>query len=147
MPVTVASVNAEDLPLIADYREKTTASGTAVFGAPLSSAKKSGRIPAVVEECVRFLEQKGLNEEGLLRLAGSSSEAKMIKETFDRGGVPDFSKINDLNSVSDVLKLYLRSLPMRPLLQTKGIKEASRESQPWSLTPHQRRTIRPRLFR
>jgi len=114
----------ESLPLIGDYRESKIVSNY-VYGAPLSTSSKVGKVPVVVEECVRYLETSGLREEGLLRLAGSSSETKTIKESFDRGEIPNFSKLSDVNSVGDALKLYLRNLPTKPLLMTKGIKEAS----------------------
>jgi len=120
------SATKNELPLIADYREpKIETSGTVIYGAPLSFCSKVGKVPMVIEECVKYLEINGLTEEGLLRMAGSSSETKSIKETFNQGKIPDFSKYNDINSIGDALKLYLRSLPQKPLLMTKGIKEAS----------------------
>jgi len=69
--------------------------------------------------------KNGMKEEGLLRLSGSSTEAKALKESFDKGENPNFNGCNDINSVGDVLKMYFRSLPQKPFLLTKGIKEAS----------------------
>jgi len=120
------SSSKDELPLIADYREgKMGSSINSIFGASLSFSPKSGKIPIIVEECIKYLEIKGIKEEGMLRLAGSSSETKYIRETFDRGQIPNFNTIKDINSIGDVLKLYFRSLPRKPLLMTKGIKEAS----------------------
>jgi len=116
----------DELPLIADYRQlEEISSGNFVYGAPLSCCSKIGKVPLVVEECVRYLEENGLKEEGMLRLAGRSSETKLIKETFDRGEIPNFTHYNDINSIADALKMYLRMLPQKPLLMTKGIKETS----------------------
>jgi hypothetical protein len=51
------------------------------------------------------------------------SLATLIK--YILGEIPDLSALNDINSIGDVLKMYFRNLPQKPLLMTKGIKEAS----------------------
>jgi len=123
----LGSVRMDELPAVGDYRTiaRSAVSPPVVYGAPISAVRRAGKIPVVVEECVRYLEQNSLSEQGMLRLAGSSSETKNIRETFDRGEVPDFSVCKDINSVGDALKLYLRNLPQRLLIVTQGIKEAS----------------------
>jgi len=121
------STSKDKLPLIADYRDQGgILHPPLTFGVSLaSSAKSSNGIPVIVEVCVAYLEQHALNEEGLFRLAGSSSEVKMLKATFDKGQIPDFSTVNDVNCIADIVKLYIRNLPQKPILMTRGIKEAS----------------------
>ncbi|XP_077999313.1 rho GTPase-activating protein 24-like [Glandiceps talaboti] len=74
-----------------------------------SSTKK---IPTIVEQCVSFIRENGLQEEGIFRLAGRAALVKKLQEQFDTGQKPDFKALNvDVHSVASLLKLYLRSLP------------------------------------
>eukprot|EP01118_Nematostelium_gracile_P009522 TRINITY_DN3224_c0_g1_i1.p1 TRINITY_DN3224_c0_g1~~TRINITY_DN3224_c0_g1_i1.p1 ORF type:complete len:469 (-),score=84.96 TRINITY_DN3224_c0_g1_i1:72-1478(-) len=120
------SSNEIELPEIASYKKISFFDDKNIFGAPLDRAKKNSQgIPEIVAECVDYLEAKGLNEVGILRLTGSSSEAKILKDMFNQAMVPNFSAVQDVNSVCDVLKSYFRMLPSRPLMMTKGLKEAA----------------------
>lgn len=56
-----------------------------IFGVPLEHVKKDNNAPIPVEHCVRYLEQRGLNEEGLLRVAGNTTEIKKLKAEYDSG--------------------------------------------------------------
>jgi len=76
-----------------------------------------------------------LKEDGMMRLAGSSSETKAVKEAFERGETPDLRQCKDINSVADVLKTYLRNLPHKPLPQTPGIKAISKFEDPNEIIP------------
>jgi len=95
-----------------------------IFGVPLEFVKRSGAIPDIVEHSVSHLERKAFAEEGILRLAGSNSEIKRLKDQYNSGTMPDLSKV-DVHAIAGVLKLWFRELPRPPLLSTKGIKEAS----------------------
>lgn len=95
----------------------------------LSSHKYVGRyeIPSVVYRCLEFLyKNHGIQEEGLFRLSGSSALIKSLQEQFDaeydvdlfnyNRSIPESSKAAsgvyiDVNTVSGLLKLYLRKLP------------------------------------
>ncbi|GAV50233.1 hypothetical protein ZYGR_0U00890 [Zygosaccharomyces rouxii] len=110
---------------------------TAVFGSPvdkclqLSSHCYQGKhdIPSVVYRCLEFLyRNRGIQEEGIFRLSGSSALIKSLQEQFDREYDIDLCNYNqnvansstgtnllglyvDVNTVSGLLKLYLRKLP------------------------------------
>jgi len=111
-------------PTNADYTSKgaTRYSPTVVFGVPLDQVKKINNVPNVLEETIQYLEQKGLDEEGILRLAGGANEIKQLKSVYDSGQTPDFAKCSDIQSVAGVMKLYLRELPRPLLLITSGLK-------------------------
>lgn len=110
---------------------------TAVFGSPLNKCLKLSshtyqgkyEIPSVVYRCLEFLyKNRGIHEEGIFRLSGSSALIKSLQEQFDREYDIDLCKYNenvadggaeshalgvyiDVNTVSGLLKLYLRKLP------------------------------------
>jgi len=125
---TSAPSEPKALPAVGAYDTKSQPSDR-FFGVPLQSCKQVNHVPTIVESCISFLEQHGLQEEGLLRLAGSASQIKQLKEQFDSGGQPDLSQF-DLHSVAGVLKLYFRELPKVPLIVTQGLKDALRASSP-----------------
>ncbi|AAS54720.2 AGR230Wp [Eremothecium gossypii ATCC 10895] len=109
----------------------------AVFGADLrsclqlSSHPYQGKyeIPSVVFRTLEFLyKNRGIQEEGIFRLSGSSSLIKSLQEQFDKEYDVDLCNYNDkvsvtpgnenqgglyvdVNTVSGLLKLYLRKLP------------------------------------
>ncbi|QLG70452.1 hypothetical protein HG535_0A03910 [Zygotorulaspora mrakii] len=106
-----------------------------VFGSPLEDCLKLSshtylgkyEIPSVVYRCLEFLyKNRGIQEEGLFRLSGSSALIKSLQEQFDTRYDVDLFNYNkhipetnvsssgtfiDVNTVSGLLKLYLRRLP------------------------------------
>lgn len=46
--------------------------------------------PMLVEQCVDFIRQWGLREEGLFRLPGQANLVKELQEAFDCGEKPSF---------------------------------------------------------
>ncbi|CAJ0948253.1 unnamed protein product [Ranitomeya imitator] len=90
---------------------------TPVFGQRLADTvayeKKFGRhmVPILMEKCADFILQNGLNEEGVFRLPGQDTLVKQLKEAFDAGERPSFSRDTDVHTVSSLFKLYLRELP------------------------------------
>lgn len=112
-----------------------TSSTNVVFGSSLedclqlSSQVYQGKyeIPSVVYRCLEFLYKNyGIQEEGIFRLSGSSALIKALQEQFDREYDVDLCNYNknvkdtsdsssgayiDVNTVSGLLKLYLRRLP------------------------------------
>ncbi|CAH2274770.1 rho GTPase-activating 25 [Pelobates cultripes] len=89
----------------------------AVFGQRLVDTiayeKKFGRhlIPILVEKCADFILEKGLGEEGVFRLPGQDNLVKQLKEAFDAGERPSFSRDTDVHTVASLFKMYLRELP------------------------------------
>ncbi|XP_066449153.1 rho GTPase-activating protein 25 isoform X2 [Eleutherodactylus coqui] len=89
----------------------------AVFGQRLADTiayeKKYGRhtVPILMEKCADFILENGLNEEGIFRLPGQDNLVKQLKEAFDAGERPSFSRDTDVHTVASLFKLYLRELP------------------------------------
>ncbi|KAG0249835.1 hypothetical protein BG011_008909 [Mortierella polycephala] len=92
-----------------------------IFGLPLEDAVKFSKIsastgvPAVVTRCIEYLDVMGVEEVGLYRVSGSTTNVARLKAIFDQGHDYDFlQKGNEPQNPHDVatlLKLYLRELP------------------------------------
>lgn len=88
-----------------------------VFGHPLEEHLRmtDRQIALVIEDCVCWLLEIGMDEEGLFRIGGSASKVKKVKSAFDAGLVHLLDDIRDPHIIAGVLKSYLRELP-EPLL-------------------------------
>ncbi|XP_077361996.1 rho GTPase-activating protein 24-like isoform X2 [Festucalex cinctus] len=90
---------------------------TGVFGQRLEETVLYERrygvrsVPLVVEQCVAFIRERGLNEVGLFRQPGRATLVKELQEAFDAGERPSFDSNTDVHTVASLLKLYLRQLP------------------------------------
>ncbi|XP_072770177.1 rho GTPase-activating protein 22 isoform X3 [Nerophis lumbriciformis] len=67
--------------------------------------------PLLVEQCVDFIRERGLDEEGLFRMPGQANLVKELQEAFDCGDKPLFDSNTDVHTVASLMKLYLRELP------------------------------------
>ncbi|XP_074761027.1 rho GTPase-activating protein 24 isoform X2 [Athene noctua] len=91
--------------------------GGGIFGQKLEDTvryeKRYGNrlAPMLVEQCVDFIRQQGLKEEGLFRLPGQANLVKELQDAFDCGEKPSFDSNTDVHTVASLLKLYLRELP------------------------------------
>uniref|UniRef100_A0A1A8UB15 Rho GTPase activating protein 22 n=1 Tax=Nothobranchius furzeri TaxID=105023 RepID=A0A1A8UB15_NOTFU len=91
--------------------------GGGIFGQRLEDTvqyeKKFGPrlVPLLVEQCVDFIRERGLDEEGLFRMPGQANLVKKLQEAFDCGDKPLFDSNTDVHTVASLLKLYLRELP------------------------------------
>uniref|UniRef100_A0AAV2LRD2 Rho GTPase-activating protein 24 n=1 Tax=Knipowitschia caucasica TaxID=637954 RepID=A0AAV2LRD2_KNICA len=91
--------------------------GGGIFGQRLEDTvlyeKKFGSrlAPLLVEQCVDFIRERGLDEEGLFRMPGQANLVKDLQEAFDCGDKPLFDCNTDVHTVASLLKLYLRELP------------------------------------
>lgn len=88
-----------------------------LFGADLTTAVKlqNTPLPIVVTKCIKEIEKRGLEHEGLYRIAGLHDEVETIRMAFDKDGENvDISeaKYDDIHSITSVLKLYFRLLPI-----------------------------------
>jgi hypothetical protein len=128
--------NEEDLPSRANeqYVSPTATVGplssTSVFGVSIEeavkrSAKIKPNIPDIVTKCIAYLYEKGIREEGIFRLSGSSLQIKELKDRFDKGEDVDLSQIRDEHIVTGLLKLYFRELP-ETILTFKALPEFKR---------------------
>lgn len=98
-------------------RRAICAQSSGVFGKSLPDImayeKKLGSrsVPMLVEKCVQFILEFGLDEEGIFRLPGQENQVKHFREAFDAGERPSFPSDTDVHTVASLLKLYLRELP------------------------------------
>lgn len=85
------------------------------FGVPLSELVQivNGhvKIPIVVEKVVEYIESKGLNQEGIFRINGSTKAVDKMKAKFDKSQDVDLDEAGDIMAVAGLLKLFLRELP------------------------------------
>ncbi|XP_062584419.1 N-chimaerin-like isoform X2 [Saccostrea cucullata] len=97
-----------------------------LFGADLTTVVKARNtpVPVVVEKCIKEIERRGVEAEGLYRIAGLHDEVESIRMAFDKDGentVISEAKYDDINSITSVLKLYFRLLPI-PLITFEAYK-------------------------
>ncbi|XP_029465488.1 rho GTPase-activating protein 22 isoform X2 [Rhinatrema bivittatum] len=91
--------------------------GGGIFGQRLEDTvqyeRKYGQrlAPLLVEQCVDFIRERGLDEEGLFRMPGQANLVKELQDAFDCGEKPLFDSSTDVHTVASLLKLYLRELP------------------------------------
>lgn len=72
--------------------------------------QSSMKVPPFIVDCVREIECKGLGEQGLYRVSGALKEANDVKKRLRNGVVIDLAKISDINTLTTLLKTYLREL-------------------------------------
>jgi len=81
------------------------------FGVSLSSIveREGSEVPNMVVKCTDFLEKTALDEEGILRLSGSTVEIQEIRDKIEQGNF-DFTG-RDPHAVAGILKSFFRELP------------------------------------
>jgi len=86
------------------------------FGVPLDviTSREGKDVPSLVTIAIKYITDKALREEGILRLSGSLAEVNEIRSQIERDGIIDFHG-RDPHVVSNVLKAFLRELP-EPLI-------------------------------
>ncbi|KAF8944726.1 hypothetical protein BGZ47_003792 [Haplosporangium gracile] len=92
-----------------------------IFGLPLEEAVRLSKIsettgvPAVISRCIEYLDIMGVEEVGLYRVPGSTSNVARLKAMFDHGHDYDFLQKGNApqnpHDVATLLKLYFRELP------------------------------------
>ncbi|KAL3884653.1 hypothetical protein ACJMK2_024775 [Sinanodonta woodiana] len=90
-----------------------------VFGCDLGEhLLNSGHdVPLVLKSCSEVIEGNGIVD-GIYRLSGITSNIQKLRLAFDEDRVPDLTSENylqDIHSISSLLKMYFRELP-NPLL-------------------------------
>ncbi|XP_077993334.1 N-chimaerin-like [Glandiceps talaboti] len=71
--------------------------------------------PIVVDKCVKEIEARGLESEGLYRVSGFNDDIEMVRQSFDKDGENakiGQSEYEDINTITGALKLYFRQLPI-----------------------------------
>ncbi|XP_060570718.1 rho GTPase-activating protein 22-like isoform X3 [Ruditapes philippinarum] len=114
-----AATDAERQDWIKAIRKVMFASiGGAIFGTALEETmefekKRSKRkVPLIIESCIEFLTEHGLEVEGIFRLPGRMLLVRDLKDRFDEGEIVTLDIENiDVHSVASLLKQYFRELP------------------------------------
>lgn len=86
-----------------------------VFGVDLTTLVKlhNTKRPFVVEACIREVEKRGLDSEGIYRISGFADDVEALKNSFDKDGESvNLSAYEDINIISGTLKQYFRMLPI-----------------------------------
>ena len=68
-------------------RRPPSVSTAGLFAVPIDVVcrREMTQIPAVVTMCCEEIEQRGVNEVGIYRVSGVTSDVKNLKEAFERG--------------------------------------------------------------
>ncbi|EDO47441.1 predicted protein [Nematostella vectensis] len=94
---------------------KKSVNSVGVFGVDIETvtSRESCDIPLIVIGCVREIEKRGLEEVGIYRLSGASSDVKRLKEGFDENSQSALVLVSeaDIHAVAGLFKMYLRDLP------------------------------------
>ncbi len=100
-----------------------------IFGVPLTTLVENDRhwrpdtdTPLVLQKIIGYLEDNGLDEEGVLRVPGSTARIKQLREEIESTFYEGKFKFEDLriNDVVGLLKQFLRDLPS-PILTSDYI--------------------------
>ncbi|XP_042368351.1 active breakpoint cluster region-related protein isoform X2 [Plectropomus leopardus] len=100
-----------------------------VFCVPIQTvAQREGvLVPHVVRCCVEELERRGMDEVGIYRVSGTTSDISALKTAFNSNLREAVTRLRnaEVNAVSGVLKLYFRELP-EPLIPTELFQSLAR---------------------
>uniref|UniRef100_A0AC34QW53 Rho-GAP domain-containing protein n=1 Tax=Panagrolaimus sp. JU765 TaxID=591449 RepID=A0AC34QW53_9BILA len=98
-----------------DLNDKNVpSSNQPVLGVPLSVAVKNSRshdgipVPALVRQCIDYVEQHGLEMEGIYRVSAPISRLDELEKQANSGGKIGFV---DPHDAAGLLKRFLRQLP------------------------------------
>ncbi|XP_074415215.1 rho GTPase-activating protein 25 isoform X1 [Zonotrichia albicollis] len=115
--VLMASSQAELEEWVKSLRRALGSASGGVFGQCLAHTmaqeQRFGQqlVPMVVQKSAEFILEHGVAEEGIFRLPGQDSLVRQLRDAFDAGERPSFSRDTDVHTVASLLKLYLRELP------------------------------------
>uniref|UniRef100_A0A8B9X348 Rho GTPase activating protein 22 n=1 Tax=Bos mutus grunniens TaxID=30521 RepID=A0A8B9X348_BOSMU len=91
--------------------------GRGIFGQRLEDTVHHERkygprlAPLLVEQCVDFIRERGLSEEGLFRMPGQANLVRDLQDAFDCGEKPRFDRfLDEVQSHSDVNKMSVQNL-------------------------------------
>ncbi|XP_060576967.1 active breakpoint cluster region-related protein-like [Ruditapes philippinarum] len=88
---------------------------TGIFGVRIENAlrRENKTVPSIVTTCVQQVEARGMDEVGIYRVSGVTSEVQHFKKLFDKNNVAANVQAEeaDIHAITGVLKLYFRELP------------------------------------
>ncbi|EPB86804.1 hypothetical protein HMPREF1544_06420 [Mucor circinelloides 1006PhL] len=114
----VSPIDTENKPLPQQPKKSTSECG--LFGTDLSERVKAENrsVPLIVQECIKEVEARGLDYEGIYRKSGGAAQIRAIQLAFENDesiNLSDEEEYNDICAITSVLKQYFRDLP-NPLL-------------------------------
>eukprot|EP01119_Soliformovum_irregulare_P016698 TRINITY_DN4874_c0_g1_i3.p1 TRINITY_DN4874_c0_g1~~TRINITY_DN4874_c0_g1_i3.p1 ORF type:complete len:1171 (-),score=313.30 TRINITY_DN4874_c0_g1_i3:15-3527(-) len=71
----------------------------------------SVQIPPLIEDTVSYLQDRGLETEGLFRVSGRAGDIKELKKVYDKGSRVDLRTNTDPHTIAGLMKAWLRELP------------------------------------
>ncbi|KAL9539093.1 hypothetical protein MBANPS3_010475 [Mucor bainieri] len=115
---TGGPMDIENKPL--PQQPKRSLSECSMFGGDLSERvlAENRIVPLIVQECIKEVEARGLDYEGIYRKSGGAAQIRAIQLAFENGepiNLSDEDEYNDICAITSVLKQYFRDLP-NPLL-------------------------------
>ncbi|XP_021961038.1 active breakpoint cluster region-related protein isoform X2 [Folsomia candida] len=109
------SVSTRFTPSEMTIRRVPTSKAGALFGAKITQVckREKRQVPFIITSCVKEVERRGINEQGIYRVSGSVSDGVRLKKAFESNcyEAEQLLKEVDVNSVASLLKTYLRELP------------------------------------
>lgn len=88
-----------------------------IFGAEVERVEPSGQVPRQILRVVRQLEEKGIDQEGIFRVAADPTEQEQIRMSMDRNYDLDLS-VYSPHSLATALKKYFQLMPT-PIIPPK----------------------------
>ncbi|XP_056008961.1 active breakpoint cluster region-related protein-like isoform X8 [Ostrea edulis] len=90
----------------------------------IACSRERKTVPSFVTACIKEVEARGMEEVGLYRISGVTSDIQRIKKAFDKNLRAGLNVLgdSDINAVTGVLKLYFRELP-EPLFSEASYKQ------------------------
>ncbi|XP_042195788.1 protein FAM13B isoform X1 [Callorhinchus milii] len=86
-----------------------------IFGVPLNELQQQGHpgngVPYIVKHIVEYLEEYGVEQEGLFKVNGSAEMVEWLRQKYDSGEEVDLVKEADVSSAVSLLRLFLQELP------------------------------------
>ncbi|KAJ4460110.1 putative Rho GTPase-activating protein 15 [Paratrimastix pyriformis] len=77
--------------------------------------REGRRVPCFVGQAIRMIEERGLREEGIYRIAGLTTEIQSLIGNLEENPLAEIPPTTGIHAVSGALKRFLRDLPV-PLL-------------------------------
>ncbi|XP_053593266.1 rho GTPase-activating protein 190 isoform X1 [Microplitis demolitor] len=101
---------------------------------------ETNRIPLFLEKCVRFIEEEGLDSEGIYRVPGNRAHVELLFQKFEEDGNVDIHLLDiPVNAVATALKdFFSKRLPplidKERMIELENISGARGVSKPMSAT-------------
>eukprot|EP00123_Amoebidium_parasiticum_P017900 comp24023_c1_seq1/m.42962 comp24023_c1_seq1/g.42962 ORF comp24023_c1_seq1/g.42962 comp24023_c1_seq1/m.42962 type:complete len:493 (-) comp24023_c1_seq1:499-1977(-) len=95
-----------------------------IFGHPLEQVVEGQeqKVPEFFLQCLKYIEERGIRQVGIYRLSGRKTDVDALKAALQQEGRLDLTCMEaSPNSVTGVVKLFLRQLP-EPLLPAAAMR-------------------------